>query len=128
MIRTLIFKLFQPARTWPGAHIHQFEKLQALDSEYLALVVGLQVSAYGSPTQSDEGDIWVLEWDTAFKQWVRDQRIRFKHKVTGAYLASHDRKFGRPISGQQEVCAKAKSGDTTWAATEGVYFPERSEL
>jgi len=42
---------------------------------------------------------------------------------TGVYLASSERKYGRPISGQQEVCGRKKAD--WWAATEGVYFTER---
>lgn len=51
---------------------------------------------------------------------------RLKHKDTGAYLASHNVKYERPIPGQTEVHAlKTKSVATVWKATEGVYFPEQ---
>ena len=52
-------------------------------------------------------------------------QVQFKHEDTGTWLSSSSRKFSRPISGQQEVAAKASSGkDTQWRTTEGVYFPE----
>ena len=51
-------------------------------------------------------------------------QVSFKHVATGIFLASHDRKYGRPIAGQQEVCGKMKLD--TWTATEGVYFPQRT--
>ncbi len=51
-------------------------------------------------------------------------QVKLKHVETGVYLASSERKYGRPISGQQEVCGRKKAD--WWAATEGVYFPERS--
>lgn len=50
-------------------------------------------------------------------------QVKLKHVETGVYLASSERKYGRPISGQQEVCGRKKAD--WWAATEGVYFPER---
>lgn len=50
-------------------------------------------------------------------------QVKLKHVETGVYLASSERKYGRPISGQQEVCGRKKAD--WWAATEGVYFTER---
>lgn len=50
-------------------------------------------------------------------------QVKLKHVETGVFLASSERKYGRPISGQQEVCGRKKAD--WWAATEGVYFTER---
>ena len=50
-------------------------------------------------------------------------QVKLKHVETGVYLSSSERKYGRPISGQQEVCGRKKAD--WWAATEGVYFTER---
>mmetsp|Transcript_29537 Transcript_29537/g.94745 ORF Transcript_29537/g.94745 Transcript_29537/m.94745 type:complete len:97 (-) Transcript_29537:72-362(-) len=82
-----------------------------------------EVSGYGDDSNSDSGDNWRVEVDGA--AWVQDQKVRFQHVDTSAYLNTHDKKFGRPIAGQQEVCAvRKKSSDSAWLATEGVFFPE----
>ncbi len=49
---------------------------------------------------------------------------------TGAYLSSSpEKRYGRPISGQLEICGKTKAGkNEQWIATEGVFFPEAAEL
>ena len=36
----------------------------------------VQVSAFGSDEQSDEGDIWQVDWDKAGSTWLRDQKVR----------------------------------------------------
>ena len=90
-------------------------------------MLSLQVSAFGSAERSDTGDAWIVEWDKSPSAWEQDQAVRFKHVDTGVYLSSHAKTFNRPITGQQEVCGKAKSKDASWKATEGVFFPERSQ-
>ena len=57
------------------------------------------------------------------------QQVKLKHPETKAYLSSSlNNRFGRPIAGQLEVCGKKKSGkNEEWVATEGLYFPERSD-
>lgn len=87
----------------------------------------VQVSAFGSADSSDTGDIWILEWDKSVPTWQQDQPVKLKHADTGTYLSSHSKKFNRPITGQQEICAKAKSKDANWLATEGVYFPAQPQ-
>ncbi|GIL75263.1 hypothetical protein Vretifemale_5068 [Volvox reticuliferus] len=87
-----------------------------------------EVSAFGSDTQSDGGDVWIIEWDGKGKVWKQNTKVRFKHVDTGAYLFSHDAKYGNPISGQFEVAGVAhKSKNTEWVAAEGVYMPRYSE-
>ena len=44
-----------------------------------------------------------LEIEGKGKAWMRDQKVRFRHGDTGVYLHSHDRKYQRIASGQQEV-------------------------
>ena len=90
-------------------------------------MVVVQISAFGSAHSSDTGDVWILEWDKSKSTWEQDEAVRFKHQDTGSYLSSHSKKFNRPITGQQEVCAKAKSKDANWLATEGVYFPPQTQ-
>eukprot|EP00854_Cymbomonas_tetramitiformis_P015651 gene15651-18561_t len=85
----------------------------------------LQVSCYGDEDKSDTGDIWKFEAEKGSGVWTRDAKVRFVHDETGVYLMSHDKKFGRPIAGQQEVCGtKKKNSDSFWVATEGVYMPD----
>ncbi len=51
-------------------------------------------------------------------------QVRLKHRDTGAYLYSHEMRFGQPIAGQQEVCSvERKDRNSEWQAAEGVYFP-----
>ncbi|KAK9808709.1 hypothetical protein WJX72_002347 [[Myrmecia] bisecta] len=86
-----------------------------------------EVSAHGDDGRTDTGDVWIIDWDKGAGAWMRDQPVRFRHTDTSKYLASHDRKFGRPIAGQQEVCAKAAAAkDSYWLATEGVYYPDQT--
>lgn len=35
----------------------------------------LQVSAFGSDTQTDGGDVWSIEWDTKSKHWKQDAKV-----------------------------------------------------
>lgn len=86
-----------------------------------------EVSAFGSSDSSDTGDIWILEWDKSVPTWQQDQPVKLKHADTSTYLSSHSKKFNRPITGQQEICTKAKSKDANWLATEGVYFPAQPQ-
>ena len=96
--------------------------------EGLRLVIGVQVSAFGAEHQSDQGDIWRVEWDSKSKAWLRDMSVRFLHKATGVGLSSHNKKFGRPISGQTEICGMRRpEKNGLWKATEGVYFPEHQD-
>ena len=39
---------------------------------------------------------------------IRHTLFACRHEDTGVLLASGSRKYGRPISGQQEVCGKKK--------------------
>ena len=39
------------------------------------LLLLLQVSAFGSDTQTDGGDNWVLEWDTKGKFWRQNTKV-----------------------------------------------------
>jgi dolichyl-phosphate-mannose--protein O-mannosyl transferase len=68
-----------------------------------------------------------LEIEGAGSVWLRDQKIRLRHVDTNGYLHSHDKKYSRIVTGQQEVCGFAKkTSDNIWSAAEGVYFPARS--
>lgn len=89
-----------------------------------------EVSAYGDGDTSDTGDNWIASpHSKSSKYWERDADIELRHVDTSVLLASGSRKYGRPIQGQQEICGKSKSGkDTWWRSTEGLYFPQRSEL
>ena len=82
-----------------------------------------EVSCFGSDTQSDTGDVWIVEWDGSEKFWEQDMGVRLKHKDTGAYLSSSTQKYQRPIAGNTEVYASKKTGkEATFKAGEGVYF------
>lgn len=84
-----------------------------------------EVSAFGSDTQTDGGDVWSVEWDTKSKHWKQDAKIRLKHKDTGMLMSSNaNHRFGQPIHGHQEVCGiNSRGKDTEWFAAEGVYLP-----
>ena len=50
--------------------------------------------------------------------------MRIKHIIEGTYLASHSKKYNRPIEGQLEIVAVTKKSDTlcNWKSAEGVFF------
>ena len=53
-------------------------------------------------------------------------KVRLKHVDTGAFIITHDAKFGDPIAGHLEVCALERGGkdkNSEWRAAEGVYLP-----
>ena len=95
------------------------------------------MSAFGGETQSDSMDEWVLELDPGSNAksssssssssvffWKRDGKVSLKHVGTGAYLSSHERSFGHPIAGQNEVFGRKSTGGGKdfWKAGEGVFF------
>ncbi|KAI8466834.1 MAG: MIR motif-containing protein [Monoraphidium minutum] len=84
-----------------------------------------EVSAFGSDTQSDGGDVWTIDWDGKAKYWKQDTKVTLQHVDTGGFLHSlRQATFGHPIAGQHEVCAvKARNRDSEWYAAEGVYLP-----
>lgn len=75
------------------------------------------------------GDNWKIE-TTGEAEWARDKKVRLVHTVTNVFLHSHNHKFGRPISGQHEVCgSKSRDNNNFWIASEGIYLPVKgSEL
>ncbi|MCO5555333.1 hypothetical protein L7F22_008879 [Adiantum nelumboides] len=79
-------------RRWLHSHLHQSP-----------ITGNLEVSCFGAEGESDDGDLWILEIDGKDGVWTRDQRVRFQHIDTGAYLHSHDKKYARIAGGQQEV-------------------------
>lgn len=85
-----------------------------------------EVSAFGDDGKTDSGDVWILQHGggKSYPYWQREGLVQFKHEETGTWLASSGSMFGRPIGGQQEVCAKPRADrQTTWRTTEGIYFP-----
>ena len=36
-----------------------------------------EVSCFGSDTESDTGDVWVIEWDGKHDFWERDAAVRY---------------------------------------------------
>ncbi|KAL3683201.1 hypothetical protein R1sor_001223 [Riccia sorocarpa] len=109
-----VIRFFHPrTRKWLHSHLHA----SPITGNY-------EVSAFGSDEQSDTGDHWKLIIEGKAKVWLRDQKVRFLHVDTGGYLHSHDKKYSRIVSGQQEVCGiPKKNSDNLWFAAEGVYFP-----
>jgi dolichyl-phosphate-mannose--protein O-mannosyl transferase len=99
-------------RKWLHSHLHASP-----------LTSNLEVSCFGSDTESDTGDYWRLEIEGSGKTWRQDQRVRLQHIDTNGYLHSHNKKYNR-LGGQQEVCGvREKRADNIWLATEGIYFP-----
>jgi len=101
-------------RKW--LHSHQFHSPMTQNQE---------VSAYGSDSESDGGDVWVLDWESKAKIWKQDGKVRLKHRDTGVYLYSSDgSKFGHPINGQQEICGvRHKDKNSEWQTAEGIFLP-----
>ncbi|GBG84577.1 hypothetical protein CBR_g38858 [Chara braunii] len=104
-------------RKWLHSHLHSSP-----------LTNNFEVSCFGGDSSTDTGDNWKVELESGKGDWRRDQKVRFFHVDTGAYLHSHDKKYSHPIKGQQEVCGvRKKSADNVWLATEGVYFPAKTQ-
>lgn len=109
-----IVRLFHSqTKKWLHSHLHASP-----------ITNNLEVSAFGSETNSDTGDHWRLIIEGKGKTWLRDQKVRLVHVDTGGYLTTHDKKYSRIVAGQQEVCGTMKkNSDNIWMATEGIYFP-----
>mmetsp|Transcript_1857 Transcript_1857/g.6461 ORF Transcript_1857/g.6461 Transcript_1857/m.6461 type:complete len:223 (+) Transcript_1857:56-724(+) len=87
-----------------------------------------EVSCFGGDAESNTADNWRVEIEGG-GEWKRNKKVRLAHVDTGVYLGSHDKKFGRPIAGQQEVFgARRKGPETFWTTAEGVFFPQRTDL
>ena len=63
-----------------------------------------EVSCYGGDDESNSDDNWRLETQGGEALRRRDKKVRIVHESTKVNLHSHQHKFGRPISGQFEVC------------------------
>ncbi|CRK99550.1 CLUMA_CG012867, isoform A [Clunio marinus] len=87
-----------------------------------------EISAYGDESgEGDTGDHWevICNGDS----WYRDTKGQLRHIDTRKYLAMSGRTFGRPISGQMEVCGiqSGKSG-SEWQAIEGIFIHPNEPL
>ncbi|KAH6819571.1 stromal cell-derived factor 2-like protein precursor, partial [Perilla frutescens var. frutescens] len=100
-------------RKWLHSHLH-----------VSPLSGNLEVSCFGSDSESDTGDHWRLEIEGSGKTWRQDQKIRLQHLDTSGFLHSHKKKYTRIPGGQQEVCGvREKRAENVWLAAEGVYLP-----
>jgi len=45
------------------------------DPNFFTNLCALQVSAFGSDTQSDGGDVWLIEWESKAKHWKQDSKV-----------------------------------------------------
>lgn len=80
-----------------------------------------EVSAYGSDGVGDSMDTWTVVCP-GNNPWRRDGAVKLKHKGTEKFLAASGQQFNRPINGQLEIVAQAKSGGATeWKTAEGVF-------
>eukprot|EP00884_Botryococcus_braunii_P019367 jgi/Botrbrau1/6113/Bobra.331_2s0008.1 len=109
---------FQHVNTRRWLHSHHFPSPLSNQQE---------VSCFGNDNESDHLDEWLVETEKGATLWFRDAWVKLRHKETGVYLATHNKVYQRPIAGQTEICGKKTSADL-WAATEGVYFPPRTDL
>lgn len=110
---TIIRLQHMKTRKWLHSHLHASP-----------ISGNLEVSCFGSESESDTGDYWRLLIEGSGKTWKQDQRVRLQHVDTSGYLHSHDKKYTRIAGGQQEVCGvRDKRADNVWLAAEGVYLP-----
>lgn len=80
-----------------------------------------EISAYGDDSgEGDTGDHWEVLCNG--QSWHRDSNVQFRHIDTKKFLGMSGRSFGRPISGQMEVCGLT-SGNTgsEWQTAEGIF-------
>lgn len=81
-----------------------------------------EISAYGDETgEGDTGDHWEVLCNS--DSWQRSSKVQLRHLDTRKFLAISGRSFGRPISGQMEVCgvSGANTG-SEWQAAEGIFI------
>lgn len=81
-----------------------------------------EISAYGDESgEGDTGDHWEVICNDV--SWHRDGKVQLRHMDTRKYLGLSGRSFGRPISGQMEVCGLS-TGNTgsEWQAAEGIFI------
>lgn len=81
-----------------------------------------EISAYGDDSgEGDTGDHWEVICNE--ESWRRDSRVQLRHIDTKKFLGMSGRSFGRPISGQMEVCG-LPTGNTgsEWQAAEGIFI------
>ncbi|CAI5439259.1 unnamed protein product [Caenorhabditis angaria] len=85
-----------------------------------------EVSAFGSESESDSGDDWVVVCNT--DDWIESEQIKLRHVVTGSYLSLSGQQFGRPIHGQREVVGTSSiTTGSSWKAAEGIYVKQQNE-
>lgn len=99
--------------TKKNLHSHHFQSPMSNEQE---------VSAFGDEGVGDKLDEWVVQCNG--KNWSRNEKIRFKHKETQAYLSCSAKTYGRPINGQQEIVATGQPtrASNYWKAAEGVFI------
>lgn len=79
-----------------------------------------EVSAFGEDGEGDEGDNWVIVCSS--KYWSRNDKVRIKHVATEQYLHVTGDTYGRPITGQHEICTyPSANSNNYWEAAEGIY-------
>ncbi|KAJ3435281.1 stromal cell-derived factor 2-like protein [Anaeramoeba flamelloides] len=100
--------------TRKNLHSHQYKSPLSNNQE---------VSVYGQNSRGDSGDNFQLVLENC--KWHRDKAIILKHEKTNAYLADSSKQYGKPVSGQTEICTLKNndSQSTKWKATYGIYFP-----
>ncbi|XP_010527506.1 PREDICTED: stromal cell-derived factor 2-like protein [Tarenaya hassleriana] len=95
-------------RRWLHSHLHASP-----------ISGNLEVSCFGSDSNSDTGDHWKLLIEGNGKTWKQDQKFRLQHRDTGGYLHSHNKKYQRLAGGHQEVCGvQEKRADNIWMGGE----------
>lgn len=79
-----------------------------------------EVSAFGDSGEGDTGDNWVVVCSSDY--WERGGTIRLKHGDTDMFMSMSGHSYGRPISGQKEICAISYSDSNCyWKAAEGIF-------
>ena len=83
-----------------------------------------EVSCFGGEDESNVDDDWRVETQGGDATWSRNKKVRLVHVSTQVALHSHNQRFGRPISGQFEVCgSRSRDSNQLWIAAEGIYLP-----
>jgi hypothetical protein len=72
------------------------------------------------------GDHWEV---VCSGDWRRDTPVKLKHVDTEKFLGMSGRSFGRPISGQLEVCGLPNPySGTDWIASEGLFIHPKEPI
>lgn len=108
-------------------HLNTKAALHSHDNFVSPMSRNQEVSAFGSETNFDTNDNWVIECEEGLGLWERGRPVRLRHASSHRYLHhTGQHVYGRPIEGQREICAVPYADNNNlWRTEEGLYIKAR---